>query len=146
MKTFADKVREGRQALGLTQAELGQLCGVSQRSIAAYETGGARPHRSMQTRLAKALRVSERYLADDAADESASDPQVQAYVNAVRDNYGDRAAREMDQLLERNAALFAGGSIPQEAKDAFFEAVMKAYLTCKEEARKTYGNKNKPKE
>ena len=49
----------------------------------------------------------------------------------------------MDSLLEQNAALFAGGTLDQEAKDAFFEAVMKAYLTCKEEARKTYGRKNK---
>ena len=40
------------------------------------------------------------------------------------------------------AALFAGGELPQEAKDAFFEAVMKAYITCKEESKKTFGRKH----
>jgi hypothetical protein len=49
----------------------------------------------------------------------------------------------MDFLLERNAALFAGGTLDQEAKDAFFEAVTKAYWAAKEESRKTYG-KNRP--
>lgn len=47
----------------------------------------------------------------------------------------------MNELLERNAALFAGGELSQEAKDDFFQAVTKAYLLCKEEARKTYGRK-----
>jgi len=42
------------------------------------------------------------------------------------------------QLLHLDESL-ACGALDQEAKDAFFEAVMKAYLKCKEEARKTYG-------
>ena len=50
----------------------------------------------------------------------------------------------MDELLERNAALFAGGELSEEAKDAFFTAVTKAYLECKEQAKKTYGRKKKP--
>jgi len=35
------------------------------------------------------------------------------------------------------------GNLSQEAKDAFFEALMVAYVTCKEEAKKTYGRKKK---
>lgn len=52
-----------------------------------------------------------------------------------------KAAAEVNALLERNAALFAGGELSQEAKDAYFEAVMKAYLACKEKARETFGRK-----
>jgi hypothetical protein len=63
------------------------------------------------------------------------------YIEETRGRFGQRAAREMDFLMERNAALFAGGSLSQEAKDAFFEAVTKAYWAAKEEARKTYGRK-----
>ena len=40
------------------------------------------------------------------------------------------------------SALFAGGELSQDQKDAFFEAVMKAYITCKEEARVKFGRKN----
>ena len=48
----------------------------------------------------------------------------------------------MEQLLADNAALFAGGELSQDQKDAFFEAVMKAYITCKEEARIKFSRKN----
>lgn len=42
----------------------------------------------------------------------------------------------MEELLQNNAALFAGGELSQEQKDACFQAVMTAYVTCKEEAKK----------
>lgn len=48
----------------------------------------------------------------------------------------------MDELLRDNTAIFAGGELSQEQKDAFFEAVMKAYITCKDEAKKKYGKKD----
>ena len=42
-----------------------------------------------------------------------------------------------------NRALFAGGELDEEAKDAFYQAVTKAYLSCKMEAKKTFGRKKK---
>lgn len=42
-------------------------------------------------------------------------------------------------LLRKNTALFAGGDLSQEEKDAFFEAVMRAYVACKDEARRKFG-------
>ena len=63
------------------------------------------------------------------------------YVEETRERFGSKAAKEIDFLLERNSALFAGGALDQEAKDTFFEAVTKAYWAAKEEARKTYGRK-----
>ena len=44
-------------------------------------------------------------------------------------------------VLKQNQSLFAGGTISEEAKDAYFQAVMKAYLDCKEAAKQTYGRK-----
>lgn len=49
----------------------------------------------------------------------------------------------MTELLRDNAALFAGGILSQEQKDEFFQAVMTAYVTCREEAKKKFGNKSK---
>ena len=48
----------------------------------------------------------------------------------------------METLLRDNVALFAGGELSQDQKDAFFEAVMKAYITCKEEARSKFSKKD----
>jgi len=57
--------------------------------------------------------------------------------------YGAKGVRDMNELLADNAALFAGGELSQEQKDAFFEAVMTAYVTSKEEAKKKFGRKHK---
>ena len=64
-------------------------------------------------------------------------------TSVIQDSDGFRLAIDsMDELLKDNAALFAGGDLSQEQKDAFFEAVMKAYITCKEEAKIKFGSKN----
>lgn len=143
MKTFSEKVREARQALRLTQEELGALIGVSKRAVLAYETQDVRPRQNVKVKLAEALRVSTDYLDRDEIDDPTYGLEKTGYIEETRERFGSRAAREMDFLLERNAALFAGGTLDQEAKDAFFEAVTKAYWAAKEESRKTYG-KNRP--
>ena len=47
-----------RKAKGLTQSELGQKVGVSQRAIAAYEAGERRPIVKVMNRLIKELDMS----------------------------------------------------------------------------------------
>ena len=139
--TFGEKVRENRLSLHLTQEELGNLVGVSKRSILAYETRGIRPRSGMLRKLAKALGVSERYMEDDSVDDPLLGLERTPWLEETRERYGAKAAREIDYLMDRNAALFAGGEVSQEQKDAYFEAVMRAYLACKQAARTSYGRK-----
>lgn len=139
--TFSDKIKRAREVAKLTQNELSQLVGVSQRTIASYESGGAIARRSTIEKLAKALKVSVKYLSDENCTDPLAEIEKDEYVAEAREMYGAAGARDMDALLQENAALFAGGELSQTEKDAFFEAVMKAYLTCKEEARVKYGKK-----
>ena len=141
MKTFSEKVREARAALMLNQQQLADLVGVSKRSIASYETAGIKPRGNVIKKLASALQVSLDYLLDDEITEPKYGIEKAGFIEDAHEKFGSRAAKEMDVLLEQNTALFAGGVLDQQAKDAFFEAVMKAYLTCKEEARNTYGHR-----
>ncbi|MDD4169374.1 MAG: helix-turn-helix domain-containing protein [Desulfotomaculaceae bacterium] len=143
MKQFSEKVREARRLLKLTQEELGQLVGVSKRSVVDYETGKARPRRNVNRKLAEALRVSVDYLDHDEIEDPTYGQDKTEYVEETRERFGNQAAKEIDFLLERNKALFAGGSLDQDAKDAFFAAITKAYWTAKEEARQIYGRKNR---
>ena len=53
--------------------------------------------------------------------------------------YGRRGADEMAALLRQNQALFAGGSLSEEQKDLFYEAVTKAYFLNKQRAREKFG-------
>lgn len=140
--TFSDKIKRSREVAGLTQQELADLVGVSKRTIASYESTDAVARRTTMVKLARALKVSVRYLSDDDCTDPLADIDQDAYVEQARELYGSSGARDMEALLRDNAALFAGGELSQEQKDVFFEAVMKAYLTCKEEARLKYGKKN----
>lgn len=141
MKTFSEKIKQARARLGLNQQQLADLVGVSKRSIAAYETTDVKPRGAAVKKLAQALHVSVDYLLLDEIDDPEYGFSHSAYIETARRRYGSRGAAEMEELLSRNRALFAGGVLAQDEKDAFFEAIMKAYLVCKEEARRTYGGK-----
>lgn len=55
---FGQRLSQIRKSRGMTQAELGEAVGVSNRVIAYYEADGAQPPGAMLVDLAKALRVS----------------------------------------------------------------------------------------
>lgn len=140
--TFSEKIRSSREMLEISQTELAELVGVSRRTIVAYEAGEATARKSTIAKLAKVLKVSTKFLSDENCDDPLADIDQDPYVEQARALYGGTGARDMEALLRDNAALFAGGELSQEQKDVFFEAVMKAYLTCKEEARQKFGKKN----
>lgn len=142
MKSFPEKVKDARTELGLSQTELANRVGVSLRTITGYEKGEKRPRAASMLKLAKALQVSVKFLSDDACDNPIEDIEQDGYIEEARSKYDAQGGRDMEALLADNAALFAGGELSQEQKDAFFQAVMTAYVTSKEEARKKFGRKN----
>ena len=142
MKPFSEKVKEARNELGLSQTQLGEAAGVSLRTILSYEKGEKFPRPATMLKLAKALKVSVKFLSDVECMNPVEDIEKDGYIEEARERYGAKGARDVEQLLADNAALFAGGELSQDQKDAFFEAVMKAYITCKEEARVKFGRKS----
>ena len=142
MKAFADKVKEARISLGMSQTQLAQEVGVSPRSVQAYERGEKTPRAAMMAKLAKVLKVSVKFLTDDECEDPVADIEKDNYIEEARERYGSKGARDVEQLLADNAALFAGGELSEEQKDAFCQAVMAAYVKCKEEAKTKFGKKN----
>ena len=139
--TFSDKIKRSREVAELTQQELADLVGVSKRTIASYESTNAMARRTTLVKLARALKVSVRYLSDDECTDPLADIEKDGYVEEARQRYGASGARDVDALLRDNAALFAGGELSQEEKDAFFEAVMRAYVASKDIASVKFGRK-----
>lgn len=142
MTCFSQKVKERRDILNLSQKQLAEQSGVCLRTIASYEAGERFPHPAQLYKLAKALGVSTCYLKDDTVTDPAFGLDHMDYVEEMRQKSGSKAARSLDDMLRENAALFAGGSISEKEKDAYFQALMKAYLECKEAAKQTFGRKN----
>ncbi len=138
MKSFSDKLREARRALKLSQQQLAEMVGVSARSIIKYEVDGVKPRKAVMARISDALQLSMQYLTDDEITDPTFGNDKQ--TGEVYEVVNEKAGRELEFLLKRSNALFAGGELSQEAKDEFFEAVTKSYIHCKEVARRKNGN------
>lgn len=142
MMSFADKVKDARAARGLTQPQLSEMVGISVRSIVAYESGEKVPRQGTMLKLAKALQVSVKFLSDVNCTNPVEDIEKDGYIEEARELYGARGGYDMDTLLEQNRALFAGGELSQDQKDAYFSALMEAYVLAKEGAKAKFGRKN----
>ena len=142
MKTLADKLLNARKLMGFSRKELAELVGVSQRSIVTYEMNDVKPRPAVIRKLAEALQISPLYLDDDEINDPLYGIERKKYIEEAAARYGEKAAREVNALIERSTALFAGGEMPQEDKDKFFDALASAYYRCREEAKRRYGRKN----
>ena len=63
------------------------------------------------------------------------------YVEEMRATTGTKDSQNLEEMLKANKEMFAGGTVSEEAKDAYFRALMDAYYECKLAAKETYGRK-----
>lgn len=124
---FSEKVKNMRKELGLSQEALAEKINVSKRTVQNYETADMYPKsREIYGKLAEVFGVSVNYLLTE-------DEQFIAEA-AVR--YGSAGVLDAKKLVNNISALFAGGSLPQEDKDAVMRAITDAYWTAKENNKK----------
>ena len=89
--TIGQNIRVYRKQRGLTQAQLGALCGISGASIGSYEKGATLPKRRVVEKIAAALDVpAERLLeaAPAAPAPTGSTPLYDGVLAALRELYG----------------------------------------------------------
>ena len=106
---MAERIKERRIALGLTQEELGNKVGLQKSAIAKYENGRVENvKRSIIQKMAIALECSPSYLLGFEDDEYYYNPDVAALAEEMRTN------KEMAMLFD-------------EARDATPENIMTLY-------------------
>lgn len=126
---FGEKVRWLRNEKGLSQTELGNLCGLSLRTIRNYEVDGRYPkQREVYSKLAAALGCDVNYLLSE--DEE--------FVLQAKQTYGNQGVKDAEELIADISALFAGGELSEEAKDGVMRALQDAYWIAKEKNRGKY--------
>lgn len=126
--TFAQRLKSLRKEKKLTQEQLAALAGITTRQIQKYEGSVSRPRIAQAEKLAAALDVSidallgkrERLLAEFAEENGAA------------------AERNFIAQAQKFSALFAGGDIPDEDKDAAFKIILQAYSHATEQNREKY--------
>jgi len=68
--SLAERIKERRKQLNLSQAELAALAGMSQMQISRYESGSSEPNANAFTRLARALQTTPDWLLGFSGDAS----------------------------------------------------------------------------
>jgi transcriptional regulator with XRE-family HTH domain len=137
---FGDKIRAARQAAEMTQDALAEKVGVSRRTIMLYETNRRKPKNAATIiSLAKALNVGTDYFLTD--DELKQIEEQEAFLEQAGEQYGNRGKAQARLILDQTSALFAGGDLSEEDKEAFFQTMTEIYFDAKAKAKKYSPNK-----
>lgn len=140
---FGGKLKIARLAMNLSQSELAEKTGISERSIYTYEQTGILPRSGNLRKLADALNVSVSYLLDEEETDKSKNIDQDIFIANSKNKFGYKGAREATDILTRASALFAGGELNDEAKELFFQSLMEVYLDSKQEARKKFSPKQR---
>ena len=136
--TFGEKVKAARLTLNLSQTELSEITGISERSLYTYEQLGAIPRKGNLQKIADALHVTVAYLTDEDEPDPGKAFREEAFVREAEKKFGRKGGREASELLTRAGALFAGGDLDDEAKEVFIQSIMQVYLESKSEAKEKF--------
>lgn len=125
--TFGEKIKAERKKLGLTQIELGERIGVTNRVITSYENGKSYPRtREAYKKIANALGVNVNYLLSDD----------DAFVMEAKEQFGYRGKKGAEKLLAEVTGLFAGGEMAEEDMDELMLGIQEAYVEAKKRNKK----------
>jgi transcriptional regulator with XRE-family HTH domain len=132
MMSFSEKLKAARSELGYTQTDLANQAGMCLQSVVNYEKNRVVPRPSTLHRLAEVLHVSTRYLSDDHCDDPLTDIEQDLFFQDAQKQYR-RLMRQSSPVLASDCqAMFSRTDLTQQQKDALFEAVKDAYLSCRE--------------
>lgn len=132
--TFGEKLRNLRENRNLTQAEAAELCNVSSRMFAYYETGERLPARpEIIQDILKAFGVSFEYLFTSE----------EAFELEATQKYGSIGNKQAQAILKNADMMFAGGELDEDAKDEMFRMLTELYFEAKKKSKEKYGKKDK---
>lgn len=117
--TLGENIKRAREAVGLTQEQLGHLIGVTGVTIMRYEKGLREPRRDTLRKIADALQVDVYSLADfDTATE-----MLEEHINGTPETKKAPPAKDGKREVDEEDikfALFGGGG---EITDEMYEEV-----------------------
>ena len=119
---FGVKIRKLREGKGWTQQELGDMIGMSTRTICAYENENIRPRkRETYNQLSELFDVNVNYLLTDE----------ESFIFQAHNDFGKVGMQEATELINGVIGLFAGGDLTLEDKKAVLDTIEEAYYDAK---------------
>lgn len=142
MKTTGEKIKDRRITMNMTQKDLADRVGTTMRTISSYEAAGSKPRGLNLRKLCTVLNVSESYLLNDEIEDPTYGIEEAPYIESARTTYGKKGAMDVEKLLTQTKAMFAGGDVPEEDKELFFQAVTEAYFANRQRASEKFTRKD----
>lgn len=107
--TFGEKLKNARLTLNLSQSELAEKTGISERSLYTYEQIGTMPRSGNIQKIAEALNVSVGYLLDEEETDTKKDIDKELFLANVKNKYGYKGVREAADVLSRCRSFVCRG-------------------------------------
>ena len=124
---FGDKVKEQRTLRNLTQDEFAKAMGISRRTLCYYEEGKTYPQdRAFYKKLADYFEIDINYFLTENEE----------FLTEAAARYGRRGLSQADAILEQTHALFAGGDLSDEDREAFERQMQEIFFDSKERAKR----------
>ncbi len=112
---FGEKLRLARTNAHMTQAELANTLGLAKRTVEGYESCSFYPRkRATYDKLADLFGVERNW-----------------FLTESDDDKEQTAQSDMEQMVASVSALYSGGRLSEEDKDALARALMDAYWIAK---------------
>ena len=118
---LAKTMKEKRKAKGISQSMLADRVGIHVRSIQNYEAGKREPNLETLSKICLELDIPLQRLVSVDIKHSETPPK----------NEARQTQYEIKNLIQNVSALFSGGELEEEDKDAVMEAIMEAYWIAK---------------
>ena len=124
---FKDRLRDMRVQARITQKGLASAVGITEQSIQNYELGTRKPNNmEVVQKIADALHTTTEYLLGSE----------ETFVIEAHEKGGAKSARDVNELVSEVTALFAGGTLDENAKEGVMAAINRAYWDAKEKNKK----------
>lgn len=126
---FGDKFKRERKKMKLTQREVADALGISERMISRYEHGDSLPcTKAAYMKIAELFRVDIDYIM----------PEGSAPISKSEEKYKARAVKQAHDLIDGISGLFAGGMLSEKEKDAVMKELQDIYWKAKERNAEKY--------
>lgn len=120
--TFSEKIKSARAAKNMSQKQLAEATGISERTIQNYELGSSMPKsKSTYDKLADALGINPQTLLDENAE----------FVLQAGERYGSRGRKQAEDIIRNFRVAAAGGELDDDDLDFIKEAMLQTYEDAK---------------
>lgn len=136
--TFGEKIKQTRLALNLSQSELAEKTGISERSLYTYEQTGTMPRSGNIKKLAEALNVSVGYLMDENETDTQKNIDQDMFLDDVKGIYGYRGAREAPKFCPARRLSLPAASLTMTQKTPFFRQLWRCIWNQKKKPASSF--------